>query len=141
MEMKKVCPVCGSAIIGRIDKKFCSDQCRNEFNNNQNRESNAKMRRVNLALKKNRRILEELKASGKYTVSRIRLEVRGFDFRYLTSYHTARNGETLFYCYDHGYLNLNKDLVMVVQRSYAEIEEINTPNEKDIQTGSYLFLE
>ena len=31
--MSKVCPECGEKIIGRVDKKFCSDYCRNAFNN------------------------------------------------------------------------------------------------------------
>ena len=30
---RKMCPVCGEVIRGRLDKKFCSDECRVYFNN------------------------------------------------------------------------------------------------------------
>lgn len=30
---RRVCPVCGEKITGRIDKKFCSDDCRSFYNN------------------------------------------------------------------------------------------------------------
>ena len=34
----RLCPVCGTVIRGRIDKKFCSNECRVYFNNAKNRE-------------------------------------------------------------------------------------------------------
>ena len=34
----RLCPVCGMIIRGRIDKKFCSSECRIYFNNAKNRE-------------------------------------------------------------------------------------------------------
>ena len=34
----RLCPVCGTVILGRIDKKFCSNECRVYFNNAKNRE-------------------------------------------------------------------------------------------------------
>ena len=38
--MEKQCLECGTAIRGRADKKFCSDQCRNQYNNTLNRDAN-----------------------------------------------------------------------------------------------------
>ena len=35
MNLKK-CPVCDTGFTGRSDKKFCSDHCRNAFNNKLN---------------------------------------------------------------------------------------------------------
>lgn len=32
-DKKRECPVCGSAVIGRIDKIFCCDDCRIYYNN------------------------------------------------------------------------------------------------------------
>lgn len=37
--MEKNCPECGDKIIGRADKKFCSDACRNAYNNALNKDS------------------------------------------------------------------------------------------------------
>ena len=34
----KVCPVCGEKIVGRSDKKYCSDECRTFANNRKWRE-------------------------------------------------------------------------------------------------------
>ena len=34
----KVCPVCGEKIVGRTDKKYCSDECRAFVNNRKWRE-------------------------------------------------------------------------------------------------------
>ncbi|MEL6987691.1 MAG: DUF2116 family Zn-ribbon domain-containing protein, partial [Bacteroidota bacterium] len=31
--MRKVCPECGTKILGRADKVYCSDQCRSTYNN------------------------------------------------------------------------------------------------------------
>jgi predicted nucleic acid-binding Zn ribbon protein len=50
--MEKNCPECGEKIIGRIDKIFCSDQCRNTYNNRQNRASTNLIRKINSKLQK-----------------------------------------------------------------------------------------
>jgi hypothetical protein len=36
--MNKVCLECGEKIVGREDKKFCSDGCRNAYNNKINKD-------------------------------------------------------------------------------------------------------
>ena len=36
----KTCLECGEKIVGREDKKFCSDGCRNAYNNKINKELN-----------------------------------------------------------------------------------------------------
>lgn len=60
----KTCLNCGKPVLGRIDKKFCDDQCRNTFNNQQFATSNNLIRNINHALKKNRNILESMIPSG-----------------------------------------------------------------------------
>ncbi|MBR3303358.1 MAG: DUF2116 family Zn-ribbon domain-containing protein [Bacteroidales bacterium] len=37
-QREKLCPVCGERVIGRIDKIFCSDECRTFYNNKKKRE-------------------------------------------------------------------------------------------------------
>ena len=63
--MIKTCPECNEKIIGREDKKFCSDGCRNSYNNKINKDSTNYMRNVNNKLRKNYRILSELNTDGK----------------------------------------------------------------------------
>ena len=73
LKQEKSCEECGKAIFGRIDKRFCSDQCRNSFNNRLNSDITNYIRNVNNALRKNRRILAELNPEGKIRLSREKL--------------------------------------------------------------------
>ena len=65
--MNKLCPECGDKIIGRADKKFCCDACRNSHNNALNKDSKNLVRNINNRLRKNYRILESLNPDGKTT--------------------------------------------------------------------------
>lgn len=110
------CPECGDKIIGRIDKKFCSDQCRNTFNNRLNSDSNNTVRNINNILRKNRRVLEELnKQDGKTMVTREMLLTNGFNFTYFTHTYTTQKGYTYHFCYEQGYLFLeDKNVYLLV---------------------------
>lgn len=115
-EPVRTCPECGDKIIGRIDKKFCSDQCRNTFNNKLNSDSNNTVRNINNILRKNRRVLEELnKQDGKTMVTREMLLTNGFNFTYFTHTYTTQKGYTYFFCYEQGYLFLeDKNVYLLV---------------------------
>ena len=113
---KRLCPECGEPILGRIDKKFCSDACRNAHNNKMNADDNNFVRNVNNALRKNRRILQQHLQGEKTTVPRQRLVDKGFNFSYHTSVSTTRNNHRYVFCYEYGYLPLEKDLVLIVKR-------------------------
>lgn len=114
--MDKTCPECGEPIKGRIDKKFCSDLCRNSFNNKQNSDSNNYMRNINNILRRNRRILEELTPEGKSKVHRDKLTSRGFNFSYFTNIYSTKTGNQYFFCYEYGYLQLEGDFFALVKR-------------------------
>ncbi len=58
--MEKKCLSCGETLIGRADKKFCNDSCRNNYHHNQNRDQINFIRNINNILKKNRAILKAL---------------------------------------------------------------------------------
>lgn len=115
----KACPECGEKIKGRSDKKFCSDACRNAWNNRQNADSTNFVRNTNNALKKNRRILAELlegHADGKARVPLKKLSSKGFHFDLMTSLYKTKTGAQYFFCYEYGYLKLEDDTYMVVKR-------------------------
>jgi predicted nucleic acid-binding Zn ribbon protein len=114
--MKK-CLECGTEIKGRADKKFCSDYCRNAYNNNINKDSKNLVRNINNRLRKNYRILDsfELK-DGKTRTTKTRLMDKGFDFEYITNLYTTKKGSTYFFVYDLGYLPLDNDYYMIVKR-------------------------
>ena len=79
----KQCPECGEKIIGRTDKKFCSDGCRNTYNNRMNKDQKNLMRKINNRLRKNWRVLEQLNPHQKTKKTRAQLIALGFDFNYM----------------------------------------------------------
>jgi hypothetical protein len=114
--MTKKCPECGDKLVGRIDKKFCSDGCRNAYNNRINKDSKNLIRNTNNRLRKNYRILEILNPDKKTKVSRSKLIAHGFDFNYFTSTYTTKVGTIYYFVYDQGYLPLEGDYYALVKR-------------------------
>ena len=113
--MDKKCSECGEKIIGRIDKKFCSDLCRNSFNNRLNSDSTNNVRNVNNILRKNRRILQELVPEETAKASKQRLIEKGFSFKYYTNTYTTKKGTVYYYCYEYGYLPIDHDYYFLVK--------------------------
>ena len=96
--MKKACPECGDKIVGRIDKKFCSDACRNSYNNLLNKDANEYVRKVNVILRKNRRILSSLmNGSDKGKASKEQLLLNGFNFYYYTNIYQTKQGKKYYF--------------------------------------------
>lgn len=114
--MKKQCNVCGTIISGRADKKFCSDDCRNTFNNALNRDHKNLIRNINNRLRKNYRTLEKLNTQDKTKVTKASLIKNDFNFEYFTSIYTTKTGSTYFYVYDQGYLALDNDFYLLVKK-------------------------
>ncbi len=116
---EKKCLECGEKIFGRVDKKFCSDQCRNSYNNRLNSDSNSYIKNVNNLLRKNRRVLLELNPKGKSKTTKKKLEQKGFNFQYFTSIYTTKAGVIYYFCYEQGYLPLENDYyALVVKQGY-----------------------
>ncbi len=111
------CLECGEKLIGRVDKKYCSDHCRNAYNNKLNKDSKNLVRNINNRLRKNYRILDSfILKDGKTTTTKMRLIDRGFDFEYITNLYTTKKGSTYYFLYDLGYLPLDNDRYMIVKR-------------------------
>ena len=110
------CLECGKPLKGRIDKKFCSDYCRNSYNNKVNKDSKNLIRNINNRLRKNYKILSDLNHLGKTKVTRTRLYDKGFDFQLFTSMYKTKTGNTYFYIYDQGYLSLENELYLLIKR-------------------------
>ncbi|CAM4090011.1 DUF2116 domain-containing protein [Gillisia hiemivivida] len=115
--MQKACPECGEKIVGRTDKKFCSDYCRNAYNNKINKDSTNLVRNVNNLLRKNYRILQELNPTDKTKTTKSKLLAKGFNFEYFTSIYTTKTGTVYYFVYDLGYLPLESDYYALVKRN------------------------
>lgn len=111
------CQECGSTLVGRADKKFCSDMCRNAFNNKLNSDTYNVVRNTNNQLRRNRRILEELCPEDKAKTTRNTLNIRGFDFNLMTSQRITQKGSVYYFVYDYGYLELDNDFFLIVKDS------------------------
>ena len=114
--MSKTCLECEEKIVGREDKKFCSDGCRNSYNNKINKDSTNFMRNVNNKLRKNYRILSALNVDGKSKTTRTKLLSKGFDFEFFTNILNTKTGNTYYFVYDQGYLALENDYYMLVKK-------------------------
>lgn len=116
----RVCLDCGKPLKGRVDKKFCDDYCRNNYNNQQKAKGthSSLVRNINNALLKNRKVLESILPADEETAkaSKEKMIRLGFQFKYLTHTYTTKSGKTYFYCYDHGYLPLDNDWYLIVRK-------------------------
>ena len=116
MEERK-CLYCGEPLIGRLDKKFCCDSCRNSYNYEKTHKQINVVRKINGILARNRNILEELNPKGKGFATRQQLKEKGFDFRYFTHLYKTKNGSVYFIIYDQAYLPKegSEDAYLLVQ--------------------------
>jgi len=121
--VERKCLDCGETIHGRTDKKFCSDQCRNNYNNKINRESNNFVRNVHGLLRKNRRILADLYEEGRLKLHKDALFALGYNFSFFTHVIESSNGNLDHFCFEYGYRELGNDFIELRQNSqYIEYQ-------------------
>lgn len=121
---KNHCLECNEVIVGRADKKFCDDNCRNNYNNKLNSDGNNLVRNINNALRKNRRVLKQLlKREELLKLSKQKLVDQQFNFKYFTNITHTKNNTTYYYCYEYGYLLLENDMVLIVKKREKQKEK------------------
>jgi len=116
--MERICLDCSTVLKGRADKKFCDDQCRNNYNNKLKMEDSTYVKKVNQILLRNRRLLKEKNPDGKTKVKRKVLTNKGFDFDYFTNHYITQTGKRYVFCYEYGYLFLDDDEVLLVKKAF-----------------------
>jgi len=94
------CQECAKKLNGRRDKKFCDVSCRNAFNNNQS-------------------LYPEKRAAN---VHKSQLTDRGFRFDYYTSTYTTKQGNTYFFNYEFGFMELEDDRMVIVENIEEKIK-------------------
>ena len=113
---ERKCLDCGEPLRGRADQKFCSDACRNAYNNQKLGKSTNYMRKINRILKKNHTILEELNHDDKTTTYKGMLVKNGFNFTYFTHVYKTRAGKVYYFIYDQGFLALDNNKFLLVKK-------------------------
>ena len=115
--MKRICPICETEFDGRIDKKFCCDQCRNTYNNKAYQEENAYSRQINGIIRNNRTVLNDLyKKNAGRRISKDKFIAAGFNFDYLSNFYKTKTGKIYYFCYDFGYIFLEDNFISIVKR-------------------------
>lgn len=100
------CHTCGIPIYGRIDKRFCSDQCRYIENNKQKQQTEAIVLEMNIAMRKNRKILMTLCPKGRSVVRKEVLVTMGFRMDLFTALFVTTAKQIYYLCYDFGFTPL-----------------------------------
>ena len=96
-----VCLECGDKIrYGRIDKKFCCEECKTRHYNNLARGSRAYRRKVMTNLTRNYQILEQLIKSGEVSAELTDLISAGFNPDAVTGFHKNRFKSDEYWCFD-----------------------------------------
>lgn len=112
----KNCDYCNEEFKGRINKKFCSNSCKNAFHNERYREKEATVRDLNKVLHKNWTILKEMYGVHKSTPISINiLESNGYKMKYHTHLHNSPLGEKYTMVYDYGFKNHFDNQIQIVK--------------------------
>ncbi|HBS85709.1 MAG: hypothetical protein A2W91_13605 [Bacteroidetes bacterium GWF2_38_335] len=118
--MSRLCLNCNEPVLGRTDKKFCTDFCRNIFNNRKNQCENLCIKETNKILKKNHSILTGIAAGKRKKIKKTELERMGFNFCFHTGIQTKK-GKTQFVCYDKGFMFSGEDTVILSEMKSQNI--------------------
>jgi hypothetical protein len=116
------CLECGKKVSGRVDKKFCSDPCRVAYYNKNGAAQKDIVKKTNQILLSNYRTLLKFNKSGKTKVKAQTLIRSAFDFHVFTGMFLSPNG-TYYYCYDQGYLKIDGDIYLLVEKTRPGVKE------------------
>ena len=97
---KNLCIECGRPLAGRPDKKFCSTECKNAYNNR--RIGNYRKTRTSVlrALDRNHEMLDCLCSAGVSSANLEDMIYAGFSCEAITAHRKGPNGHEEFGCYD-----------------------------------------
>jgi predicted nucleic acid-binding Zn ribbon protein len=85
IENERSCMECGSALVGRVDKKYCDDECRVMYHNKNRLHRIPAYMAIHQVLRRNRIILEEFKKTqSKRKLGKKELIQKGYNFEYFT---------------------------------------------------------
>ncbi|MEQ9100093.1 MAG: hypothetical protein RIF36_15710 [Imperialibacter sp.] len=127
----RTCPVCRGAVKGRVDKIYCSVQCKSVDQYEKKLKSEKFYFQVDKQLKINRKILKKYNVSGLTTIRREALHNEGFNPHFFTHIWKNDKGDVYFFCYDVGFLgithnNKQKYLLVTWQEYMGEKLALNT---------------
>ncbi|WP_430907516.1 hypothetical protein [Maribacter sp. 2-571] len=105
----KTCPVCGTIVKGRSDKKFCSKKCKSIEQYESRQKTEAFYLKVDRQLKTNRRILKKYNKSGYTIIRKSKLIEEGFNPKHFTHYWKNKRGDVYLFVYEFGFLKKSEN--------------------------------
>jgi len=110
--------MCKKPIIGRSDKIFCSVHCKTEYHHKLRRATAKEIIVINRILARNRSILLEIlgKNLKQKKVSRLILDQKKFNYKYLTHFYKNAQGKTYHYVYDFAWMEFSDNEVLIVRK-------------------------
>lgn len=113
---KRRCCFCGTELYGRADKKFCDDNCRNNYHYKvRYKDNDDVIKMVNSTLLKCRETLKNLCLGQKTIVEKQLLDDRHFDYELMTNVYKTKGKSEYRVVYDYAYRILNEDEVQIVK--------------------------
>ncbi|MDW3195014.1 MAG: hypothetical protein R8G66_21760 [Cytophagales bacterium] len=86
----KTCLNCHKTLAGRRDKKFCDNQCKAEYHNQNKSFGELYISEIQRITRSNRKILKTLSPEGKATIRKEVLEQMGYDFRHFSGIYKSK---------------------------------------------------
>ena len=113
----KTCCFCGKELMGRVDKKYCDDNCRNNHHYVCKKHDDVLLiKDINASLIQNWKILKQLsKNNDKIIVLKQELLRNNFNFDLITNVYKTRKNEEYRVVYDYAYRCLNEDEIVLIK--------------------------
>lgn len=108
------CLHCNKPLVGRSDKKYCDLGCKSSYANKKRHEKEGLVLKINKQLRQNWKILKTINPQGKSTLRKEFLISQGYDFNYFTNVYRTKKGNTYYFCYDVGIMEINKTHICIV---------------------------
>jgi predicted nucleic acid-binding Zn ribbon protein len=116
--MKKLCTACERPFIGRSDKRFCSVECKNAYNNERRKNTRNVVKEIDYYLHRNREILQTLMGNAiKETIDRLILVRTGFRFDYMTGIYFNKEQKMYRLVYDYAWMDFSDQKILIVRKT------------------------
>lgn len=113
------CLNCGKKLTGRRDKKYCDNQCKAEYHNQNKTYGELYISSAQSITRHNRRILKTLCPEGKATVRKEVLDNMDYDFKHFSGLYKSPKGLLYYLVYDYAFAPIFEKEVekaLIVQR-------------------------
>lgn len=115
----KICKHCDKKVVGRIDKEFCSIDCKNKYNYERRSQTKSATAVIDGYLHRNREILATLMGlSNKLIIDKSVLDQTGFKYDYHTSHYLNKDGKTYWMIYDFAWMTFSDQKILLIKKRF-----------------------